>query len=37
MKFTNITEYRQAEDLKRLGYILDKVAAINRKPLNILK
>ncbi|MDK2911039.1 MAG: hypothetical protein PWR20_2607 [Bacteroidales bacterium] len=37
MKFTNITEYRQAEDLKRLGYILDKVAAINRKPLNILE
>lgn len=37
MKFTNVTEYRQAEDLKRLEYILDKIAALGRKPLNIIE
>ncbi len=37
VKFNNVTEYRQAEDLKRLGYILEKIETIQRKPLNILE
>lgn len=37
MHFTNVTEYRQAEDLKRLGYIIDQITTLKRKPLNILE
>jgi len=37
MKFTNVTQYRQAEDLKRLEYILNQIATLDRKPLNILE